>query len=65
MYTCTKINEVISIYFKINLQKSLGKASSFTKIYGIFKDFPDLTLHLKNISAMHLILAKGYGTQNR
>ena len=29
--------------------KSLGKASSFTKIYGIRKDFPDLTLYMENI----------------
>ena len=37
----------ISIYFEINFEKSLGKASSFTYIYGILIDFPDLTLYLK------------------
>ena len=42
-------NDVISISFEINSEKSLGKASSFTKIYGILKDFPDLTLYMETI----------------
>ena len=37
------INDVISKSFKINSEKSLDKASSFTWIHGILKDFPDLT----------------------
>ena len=43
------MNEVISIYYKINFEKSLGKASSFTYIYGILKDFPDWTLYMEII----------------
>ena len=39
----------VSISFKINSEKSLGKASSFTKIRGILKEFPDLTLYMENI----------------
>ena len=36
----------MSVYFKINFEKSLGKASSFTKIYGMLKDFPDWTIYI-------------------
>ena len=39
----------MSISFKINSERSLGKASSFTKIFGILKDFPYLTLYMENI----------------
>ena len=44
-----QISYVISISFKINSEKSLGKASSFTQIYGMLKFFPDLTLYMQNI----------------
>ena len=45
----TYLNDVISISFKINSEKSLGKAFSFTQIYGILKNFPDFTLHMENM----------------
>ena len=41
--------KVISISFKMNSEKALGKDSSFTQIYEILKDFPDLTLYMENL----------------
>ena len=43
------INDVISISFKLNSEKCVGKASSFTLIYEILKEFPDLTLYMEII----------------
>ena len=34
----------MSIYSGIIFENSLGTVSSFTKIFGILKDFPDMTL---------------------
>ena len=35
--------------YEMNFEKSLSKASSFTLIYGMLKDFPDWTLYIENI----------------
>ena len=35
------------MYFELKILKSPGKASSFTEIYGILKDFSELNLCLE------------------